>query len=56
MSREYGNMGTKPERSIIVDFSNILIASVSFMDQAFGKMAFEYSKEDLRKKLLFINM
>jgi len=44
------------EDSITVDFSNILIASVSFMDQAFGKMAFDYSKEDLQKKMRFINM
>ena len=44
------------EPYITVDFSNILIASVSFMDQAFGQLAFDYSKEVLKKKLRFINI
>lgn len=44
------------ENVITIDFSNILIASVSFMDEAFGKLAFKYSKEDLQKKLRFINV
>jgi hypothetical protein len=41
---------------IIIDFSNILIASVSFFDEAFGKLAFDYSKEILKEKLSFENM
>ena len=41
---------------ITIDFSNILIASVSFLDEAFGKLAFEYPKEDLTKKLAFKNL
>jgi len=41
---------------ITIDFSNILIASVSFLDEAFGKLAFEYPKEILTQKLAFDNM
>lgn len=44
------------EDKIEIDFSNILIASVSFFDEAFGKLAFKYPKEMLVKKLGFKNM
>jgi len=44
------------ESTINIDFSNVLVASVSFMDEAFGKLALCYSKEDLQKKLKFKNM
>jgi maltose-binding protein MalE len=44
------------EEKIIIDFSNILIASVSFLDEAFGKLAFDHPKEDLTQKLSFKNM
>ena len=44
------------EEEIVIDFSNILIASVSFFDEAFGKLAFKYSKETLAKKLTFKNI
>jgi hypothetical protein len=44
------------EEEIVIDFSNILIASVSFFDEAFGKLAFKYSKEILAKKLTFKNI
>ena len=44
------------EDKITIDFSNILIASVSFLDEAFGKLAFAYPKEDLTKKLAFENL
>jgi maltose-binding protein MalE len=30
------------EEKIVIDFSNILIASVSFLDEAFGKLAFDH--------------
>lgn len=46
----------KKEDKIVIDFSNILIASVSFFDEAFGKLAFEYSKERLGKKLILENI
>ena len=44
------------EDKINIDFGNILIASVSFLDEAFGKLAFDYSKELLTQKLSFNNM
>ena len=44
------------EDKIFIEFGNILIASVSFLDEAFGKLAFEYPKEILIKKLSFENM
>jgi len=44
------------EKKILIDFNNILIASVSFIDEAFGKLAFDYPKEDLRRKLSFENI
>jgi hypothetical protein len=44
------------ESKIVIDFSNILIASVSFFDEAFGKLAFDHSLEDLKNRLSFENM
>ncbi|MBP7526685.1 MAG: STAS-like domain-containing protein [Syntrophorhabdaceae bacterium] len=44
------------EDNIIIDFDNILIASVSFFDEAFGKLAFKYPKDVLVKRLLFENI
>jgi hypothetical protein len=41
---------------IIIDFANLLIASVSFMDEVFGHLALEYSPDELRAKLKFVNM
>lgn len=41
---------------ISVNFANLLVASVSFMDEAFGQLAIEHSQEELRKKLEFVNM
>ena len=49
------NAWEKKER-VIIDFNNILIASVSFVDEAFGKLAFKYSKKFLQEKLSFENM
>ena len=46
----------KTENKITIDFSNILIASVSFMDEAFGKLAFEFSLKELQNKLSFVNI
>ena len=45
--------GLKKYESITIDFDNIMIASVSFFDEAFGKLAFKYPKEVLKKKLVF---
>jgi len=44
------------EEKIIIDFNNILIASVSFLDEAFGKLSFDCSKEKLREKLVLKNI
>lgn len=41
---------------IVIDFNNISIASVSFLDEAFGKLAFDHPKEILREKLSFANI
>lgn len=39
-----------------IDFGNLLVASVSFIDEAFGKLALCHSGEDLKRKLVFENM
>ena len=44
------------EDKIIIDLNNITIASVSFLDEAFGKLAFNYPKNILVKKLSFENI
>ena len=44
------------EKIIQIDFSNVLVASVSFMDEAFGKLALKHTKEDLQEKLRFKNI
>lgn len=44
------------EDKIIIDLDNITIASVSFFDEAFGKLAFNYSKDVLVNKLSFENI
>jgi len=44
------------EERIVIDFSNILIASVSFLDEAFGKLSFYFPKDILIKKLYFDNI
>ncbi len=46
----------RKEKKITVDFSNIQIASVSFIDEAFGKLAFKYSLDEMREKMEFKNM
>ncbi len=41
---------------ITINFANLLIASVSFLDEAFGHLALEYSPRDLQKKLRFVKI
>lgn len=41
---------------ITINFANLIIASVSFMDEAFGHLALEYSQDDLKRKLKFVGM
>lgn len=50
------NASWEKEDHIKIDFGNILVASVSFIDEAFGKLAFDHSKESLKEKLSFENM
>ena len=44
------------EEKITIDFNNILIASVSFFDEAFGKLALKYPVNRLKEKLAFENI
>lgn len=44
------------EKIFEIDFDNILVASVSFMDQAFGKIALNYEKSSIQSKLNFKNI
>jgi hypothetical protein len=41
---------------IRIDFGNVLIASVSFFDESFGKLALEYSRTELTAKLQPVNI
>lgn len=41
---------------ISINFANLLVASVSFMDEAFGQLATEHPQDELKKKLEFVNM
>ena len=41
---------------IKIDFGNVLIASVSFIDEIFGKLAFEFSREEIQSKLQMLNI
>jgi hypothetical protein len=41
---------------IKIDFGNVLIASVSFMDEIFGKLAFEYDRQEVVSKLQMENI
>lgn len=41
---------------VLVDFGNLVIASVSFMDEVFGHLALEYPGEELRKKLKLLHI
>ena len=44
------------ENIIEVNFDNVLVASVSFLDQAFGKLALQHTKVEIQKKLIFKKM
>lgn len=46
----------KTNDQILVDFGDLVIASVSFMDEAFGHFALEYPREELRKKLKLLHI
>lgn len=46
----------KVKDKITIDFSNLSIASPSFIDEAFAKLLLKYSLEELKEKLLFVNI
>lgn len=46
---------TKEDR-VVLDFKGLVIASVSFLDEALGKLAFDHTKEEIREKLGVRNM
>ena len=39
-----------------IDFRNLMIASVSFIDEAFGRLALCHASAELKRKLIFENM
>jgi len=39
-----------------IDFRNLMIASVSFIDEAFGRLALCHTRSELKRKLIFQNM
>lgn len=45
----------KPEQ-IVIDFGNRVIASVSFMDEAIGLLALDFTREELSSKLRLTNI
>lgn len=46
----------KKHDKIVLDFKNIQIASVSFIDEAFGMLANGFTRGELKDKLEFTNM
>jgi hypothetical protein len=46
----------KESEKIKIDFGNVLIASVSFIDEIFGKLAFEFDKQEVGSKLQMLNI
>ncbi len=44
------------EDKIELDFKNIQIASVSFIDEAFGMLANIFTRDEMKSKLGFVNM
>jgi hypothetical protein len=41
---------------IKIDFGNVLIASVSFIDEIFGKLVFDFNRKEVISKLQVINI
>lgn len=46
----------KIKDKITIDFSNLSIASPSFIDEAFAKLMLKYPVDEIRAKLSFVNM
>lgn len=63
VSREHGRrirkiieLHFKLNHRITIDFSNLSIASPSFIDEAFAKLLLKYPLDDVRNNLSFVNM
>jgi hypothetical protein len=63
VSREHGGKIRKHiellltgKDNIIIDFSNLSIASPSFIDEAFAKLLLKYPLDEIRDKLSFANI
>ncbi|MDR3626497.1 MAG: STAS-like domain-containing protein [Ignavibacteriaceae bacterium] len=41
---------------IKIDFGNVLVASVSFFDEIFGRLALKYSRSELTEKIIMENI
>ncbi len=41
---------------IKIDFGNVLVASVSFIDEIFGQLALKYSRSEVTDKIVIENM
>jgi hypothetical protein len=46
----------KRYEKIILDFSNIQIASVSFCDEVFGTLSMHFNNDELKAKLTLVNI
>lgn len=44
------------EDKILVDFKNITVTTSAFMDEAFGKLLFYYSLDELKSKIDYDNI
>jgi hypothetical protein len=53
---EYITEAWDTEEEIVIDFNNIPIASVSFLDQAIGVFALDHDLVEVREKLTWKNM
>lgn len=63
VSREHGRkirkrieLFLKIKDRITIDFSNLSIASPSFIDEAFAKLMLKYPLDEIRTKLSFVSM
>jgi hypothetical protein len=54
--REYLSKRWDEADSFVIDFGNLSIASVSFMDEAFGMLAESHGKRELKRKLQIHNI
>ncbi|MEW5913590.1 MAG: STAS-like domain-containing protein [Thermodesulfobacteriota bacterium] len=46
----------KNDKKICIDFNNIRIASVSFLDEVFGKLALKHDVKAIKNKIELVNV